>query len=185
MNVLYRTLLFIYSLIVFILSAIGIIVILNIGGMAENVAYRYQQLSSLPSFQWYGLGVGSFLFLVSMLFLFFGVRRRKTTSSIEEVTETGHMSISITAIDSLVYKAARKFPSIQDMKVQIRVNEGQTLNIGLKATVDGRIPIPTLTQQLQESVKTEIEKTTEMEVKEISVKITDIAKPKKSRARVE
>ncbi len=168
-----------------VLSAVAIISVLNVGGAAGNVINRYQQWLTIPSFRWFELGVVTFLFLVSVLFLIFSLRREKTPPDIEQVMENGHLSISVTAIDSLVRKKARKFNEIHDLKVRIRVNETQMVSIGLKAVVDGKTPIPILSKLLQEAVKEEIETIAEMKVDEVTVKITDIIQPKRSKVRVE
>lgn len=129
---------------------------------------------------WYGrweIGVlGAILFIISIRFLISGLKPKHSNESVIRTSEMGNISISINAVESLVLKLIRDIDKIKDIKVTIKkVQDG--VAIFLKIVVTHDVVIPELSLELQKDVKEYIEKSTGLNVRDVSVKVANIYNP--------
>lgn len=187
MNLFDRLILSLYSLALTILSIIVIAAALNLIPYelvqsnilavyeAENMRYAY-------------LGAAIVFFLISLKFLLQGFRRGKDRSQAEAIsqrTDIGHVSITVNTIESVALKAARKVRGVREVKSIIRSDDTGT-SILMKASVDGETPVPTIVEEIQRGVKDQVESIIGMAIKQVDVKITEVAQQPSTRlSRVE
>lgn len=187
MGALNRLLLFAYSLLFLIITALGTSMALNVGfGQEEVVSDWLDRFYRNPEARWSILALSVLALVFSLRLLWISLQIRKEDPGVDRLTEFGHVRISLETLESLAVKAARKVQGIRDLSARVRREGDHTsIGIGLKLTVDGDTPIQTLSEQLQQSVKTYVEEIAGVDVSQISVYIADTVKPERSRNRVE
>lgn len=173
MKMLDRLLLFIFSLTVLLLSGYA----LSVGAQwlgQDHVTALIESLysESLVAYTWVSVCV--LLLLISLRFLFVSLRRgRGLASSINQRTEHGDIQISLETVENLALRAANRVRGIKDLKARVKVNNAG-LEIVIRIIVDGESPIPTLTEEVQNQVKSLIEEITGIPVAEISVFVANV-----------
>ncbi len=103
--------------------------------------------------------------------------KEKSTTMINR-SDLGEVDITLDALDNLVNTVALQQEGVVDIKNRLRATEGG-LSIFLSGKVIPRVPIPELTENLQLLVKSYIEDTTGVNVKEVRVLVEDIGDEKK------
>jgi uncharacterized alkaline shock family protein YloU len=105
---------------------------------------------------------------------------------VEHKTEVGYIHISLSTIESIAMKAARRVKGVRDLTARIRHQAQQSsVTIGLKITVDGETPIQPLSEQLQQLVKEQVKAITGVQVSQVSVYVAQTVQPDKTRICVE
>lgn len=128
------------------------------------------------------MGAVAGIFLVgSILILLSGFRNRKIPESVINNGEMGSVSISFNAVENLILKAANNVERLKDVKVKLKPRE-DSLSIILKVTVAPDTNIPELTSELQRVVKDYVESMAGISVREIKVKVENIAIPQKQKS---
>lgn len=127
---------------------------------------------------------GLVLFLITVRLMFAGSGSKKEvqpTSTLVQATELGATFITLTAIDSMVQKHCRANNRIRNVVSCVRaVREGGvTLSVRLALMPD--TDIPTLSAELQKTLKEYVEKHSGINVREIGILIEDTASNPKSR----
>jgi uncharacterized alkaline shock family protein YloU len=185
MNLFDRFILTIYSLALTILSVIVLAASLHIVSF-ETALSTLQAIYELDTVRYAYAVAALIFFLISLKFLFQGFRRNKDRAAhaaIANQTELGGVSISLAAIEAIALKASRKIRGVKDVKAVIKANEAGT-SVLLKLTVDGETPIPGIVDGLQKSVKGQIESVVGLEIRDVDVKVAEVAQPS-TRLRVE
>jgi uncharacterized alkaline shock family protein YloU len=185
MNLFDRFILTIYSLALTILSVIVLAASLHIVSF-ETALSTLQAIYELDTVRYAYAVAALIFFLISLKFLFQGFRLKKNRAAHEAIvnqTELGGVSISLTTIEAIALKASRKIRGVKDVKAIIKANEAGT-SVLLKLSVDGETPIPGIVDGLQKSVKGQIESVVGMEIREVDVKVVEVAQPS-TRLRVE
>ncbi len=103
--------------------------------------------------------------------------KEKSTTMITK-SDLGEVDITLDALDNLVNTIALQQDGVVEIKNRLKATEGG-LSISLSGKVIPRVPIPELTENLQLLVKSYIEDTTGVTVKEIKVLVEDIGEEKK------
>nr|PZN03127.1 MAG: alkaline shock response membrane anchor protein AmaP [Bacillota bacterium] len=115
------------------------------------------------------------IFLLGSIFILIsGARVRRTPESIINSGEMGNVSISFSALENLVLKAANGVERLKDVKVQLKLRDN-SLSINLKVTVASDTNIPELSAELQKVVKDYVESMAGISVQEVAVKVENIA----------
>lgn len=97
-----------------------------------------------------------------------------------QTTDLGTVSITISAIEHLVSKAAKQVKGIKDIKSRVKpVAEGIALS--LQASINPESNIPMITQELQDTVKGYIEQIAGLKVVEAKVLVDYISQDLKPR----
>ena len=129
---------------------------------------------------WYGrweTGIlGAVLLVISVRLIFSGLRPKQPPESTIKNSEMGKVSISLTAVESLVLKLVRDIEKIKDVKVNIRKSENG-VSILLKMVVTHDVKIPDLSSELQKNVKEYIETATGLIVNDVSIKVDNVYNP--------
>lgn len=179
-----RIFLFLYSLIIGI-AAIFLIVI-SAGLVNDWVVLDFVQLlMERGPVGVTAIIIGVVLFLISVRFFYISVAAGSSKPpSIDQRTDFGDISISMETIENLTLKAAYKVNGIKDIKARVQIGQAGLI-IRVRAVVDGDIPIPTLTEEAQRSVKTFVEDITGLPVTAVNVFIANITQNQTFKSRVE
>lgn len=190
MGVLDRLLLFIYSFLLTVLSLLGVITGVTVGlAVAVGKEEILQFVSTMYGNVWFGSGLISFsvlFFFLSLRFLWVSVKRNNMTSKgIDQENDLGSIHISLTTIEEIVISSAKRVKGVHDLTARVYFDvERSMLSIGLKMVIDGKIPIQSLSKELQEVVKNQVEKIAGVEVDQVSVYIAQTKKSSQNRLRV-
>lgn len=127
---------------------------------------------------------GLVLFVITVRLMFAGSSGKKEvqpTSTLVQATELGATFITLSAIDSMVQKHCRANNRIRNVVSCVRaVREGGiTLSVRLALMPD--TDIPTLSAELQKTLKEYVEKNSGINVREIGILVEDTSSNPKSR----
>ncbi|GAK39911.1 alkaline shock response membrane anchor protein AmaP [Paenibacillus urinalis] len=178
-KILDRLLLFLYSLVV---GVVSVIIILLFSGLVPDLDMYIQNEQMLMAVI---LTVAIILFLLSIRFFYISVRRdHNTYPSVDQKTEYGDIQISMETIENLCLKASSKFRGVREVKSRIQVAQSG-LEITIRAVVDGESSIPELTSELQKAVHDHVQDITGIPVAVVSVYIANLVQSPNYKSRVE
>ena len=92
--------------------------------------------------------------------------------------ESGKLMISIETLESLVNSVAKGFGGTEEIKTRIELDKENNVNIFVNLIVGTDAVIKDLSSNLQKKIKEKIKSATDLEVKEVDIKIKNVA-PKK------
>ncbi|UOF90111.1 alkaline shock response membrane anchor protein AmaP [Fodinisporobacter ferrooxydans] len=165
MNILDRIVLCMYAIIVGLASAL-----LAFHGYGGNLLLHL--LAPLQGDMW-TFASGIVMFLLSIRFLFMRGKKTERFSSFVQRTTNGDVNISYQTLESLAIRAAQSMRGLAEMKASIIQAEGG-IAIKIRGLVQPDLNVPTLTEQLQEKVRTYVQDTTGIHVRSVTVSIRDI-----------
>ena len=129
------------------------------------------------------LGLAALLLVGLALYLLLQVwQRERSPDSLRQTTQLGDVSISLRAVESLVYRAARQVKGIAEVDVEVAA-AGEELQIDLSLLVAPDLRVPDVTREVQERVEAYVRETVGVPVSRVSVEVRNIAR--ESRSRVE
>lgn len=190
MGVTDRILLFVYSFVIGLLALLGAIFggffgIPTIWGEAEI----FQFIRGVHGNLWFSVPVMSFsilFLLVSVRMIWVSLNRSSSSDKgIDQETEIGSIHISLTTIEEIVISSAKRVKGVHDLTARVYYDrEESNLSIGLKMVIDGKIPIQSLSEELQKVVKNHVETIAGVEVDQVSIYIAQTKKSSQNRLRV-
>ena len=130
------------------------------------------------------LGVSIIFILLSIKCLFFDEKSKgkvKETQGVLLKNENAQLMISKETIDNIVKNAVAGFNNVKDCHTRIDVNEENQLRITLFLSVYENIVIKELASNLQNKIKEEVKKVSDLDVQEVNVKITSLQEIKNSK----
>ena len=179
-----KLLLFLYSIIVGVVSVFMLIV--GFGMVSMDVVdefvvklYRYDssQIATAVS--------AIVLFLLSLRFFIVSLQRGSSSApSIDQRTEFGDIRISMETIENLALKAASRQRGVKELRARIRATDAG-IEIVLRAVIDGESPIPQLTEDIQRAVKEHVEEITGIPVINVAVFVANVIQASTFKSRVE
>lgn len=178
-----RLLLFLFSFVMTILSALMLtigfnLVQLNTVNEFFTMVYRQTDIG----IAWI---VGSILLLlISIRFLLWGNFKEKAPASVHQRNNHGDVKISLETISNLALKAAHRIRGLKDVKTKVTVKD-EGLILSLKLNVEGDRPIPDLSEELQTTVKAYVEDIAGVPVSDITVYVANVVSHTSVRNRVE
>lgn len=177
--------LFMYSLIIGILSVVLFFVGLNLFPKKEFLKVVMQIDGTLDPLQLVIMSTGIVLFLLSVRFFLVAIKRSsKGPTTVEQRSDIGNIAISLDTIESLALKAAAKQRGLKDLRARISVTD-VGIEIAIRTFVDGDRSIPTLSQEIQRSVKAHVEEITGIAVDSVSVFVANITATSLTKSRVD
>lgn len=172
MDLLYRFIIFIMA-ILFMFASLLIAI----------YSFGFAEVDMLPDLvrsfyhQW-ELGVLFLLGFIAGSWIIYPFFTKEKSTTMINKSELGEVDITLNALDNLVNTVALQQEGVVDIKNKLRATEGG-LSISLSGKVIPKVPIPELTENLQLLVKSYIEDTTGVTVKEVRVLVEDIGDEKK------
>jgi uncharacterized alkaline shock family protein YloU len=187
LGVIDRLLLFLCSIGLAVLALVVCLTGLQIGIQPELVRAGMERFYQDLGWRWVTAAVSLSVLLISLRLLLVSLSRKKRIDpGVEHKTEVGYIHISLSTIESIALKAARRVKGVRDLTARIRHQAQQgSVTIGLKITVDGETPIQPLSEQLQQLVKEQVKAITGVEVSQVSVYVAQTVQPDKTRICVE
>ncbi|OGX60761.1 MAG: hypothetical protein A2189_08185 [Paenibacillus sp. RIFOXYA1_FULL_44_5] len=180
-RVLDRLLLFLYTLIVGVISIYALLAAWNVVNLGKFVNRLNQDQLAAVSV----IVIGIILLLISIRFFYISVRRSSSHApSIDQRTAFGDVRISLDTIENMTLKAASRIRGVSEIKAKVNVSSAG-LEIAIRLLVDGESPIPNLTEELQSMVKNHIEELSGIPVSDVSVFVTNIVQSHSFKSRVE
>lgn len=172
-----RVLLTIYSFL------IGVFTLLLILTPFSTWAFNWTSyLLKMYSSNWQNSIIPLLFLGTSIRFLFSGIKNNNKGKSQAVVRHTnfGEVNISLQAIEGMAQKSARTVPGLRDIKaVAHNIDDGVVIEINALALSD--VNIPESSTKIQQGIKEYIEECTGVNVREIKVKINNLANQSKGR----
>lgn len=170
-----RIILVLFSVIIFLQAILLICVITGIVNFTtvERIATLalYQEESSKIL-----LVIAVVCLICSIKCIFFGSSdKQKSNNGILMQNDNGKLLISKNSIENIVMSAVKGFDSITDVSVSTELDNFNNLIVNVNLVVSSKVIIKELTLNMQNKIKEEIKKTSDLDVKEVNVKITNIA----------
>ncbi|QGQ97104.1 alkaline shock response membrane anchor protein AmaP [Paenibacillus psychroresistens] len=114
------------------------------------------------------------ILLIGIRMFYIAVRPSSVNSpSIDQRTDFGDIRISVDTVENLALKAAQRSRGVKDLKARVSISPSG-LEIIIRTLVDGESSIPNLTEEIQQTVKTQIEEVTGIPVASVSVFVANI-----------
>lgn len=104
-----------------------------------------------------------------------GNEKKSKESGILMENGNGKLMISKATLESLVNSVVKGFDSAENVKTIINADANNNLNVLVNMEVGEDVIIKELTLNIQNKIKEAIKKTSDLEVKEVNVKIRNIA----------
>ncbi|AEE91544.1 conserved protein of unknown function [Tepidanaerobacter acetatoxydans Re1] len=169
MNLFDRIMLAVYAL---FFSLLAIVLILF---SVKIVSFQYVITSlSILYGRWETGVIGIVLLLISLRFLFYGLKSESVPETTVKDGELGRVCITLAAIENLALKVIRDIENIKDSKIKVKKQENG-ISILLKLTVNYDVIIPEMTSELQKTIKDYIETTAGISVNDIQISIDNVS----------
>ena len=125
------------------------------------------------------------ILLISIIFMLLAIkaifwtapadkRESKSGRDVLMKNDNGKLMISIETIESLVNSVVSQFNNVEDTKANIVVDEENNLSVLVNLVVEKDVVIKELSLNVQNKIKEAIKKTSDLEVKEVNVRIKNI-----------
>ena len=183
MKFLERFAMIIYSYIILVLAVVTSLIIFNwirLDILTEMIGVLLTGVISSKII----LGVCVIFILLSIKCLFFdetSKEKLKESQGILLKNENGKLLISRDSIDNMVKNAVMNFESVKECATKILVDEENQITIMLNLTVNENVIIKELASNLQVKIKEDIKKISDIEVKEVNVKIAHVQESKNNK----
>jgi uncharacterized alkaline shock family protein YloU len=168
-----KLLLFLYSLVVFIVSWIVLSAAWNWIPLSTT-KQAVDNIYTVKGPAYTTIVLTLVMLLISLRFLYISIRRgRSQAPSIDQRTEFGDIRISIETVENLSLKAAGRIRGVKDLRARVKINQSG-LEIMIRTIVDGDHSIPELTEEMQSGVKRYVEDITGIPVASVTVFVANI-----------
>lgn len=176
MNVFDRILLTIQTL---LFSIISILIVLfstrfiSYHNFSTSLQYLYGR--------WEVTVAGLVLLFISLKLLFSGLKVKRISETVIRNGDLGAVTISLGALENMVLSIIREVDNIKDVKVSIKaVDDG--VSIRLKLVVNFDVVIPEITEELQNTIKSNVESTAGVIVKDVKICVENVSNQSKQKA---
>ena len=183
MKFLERFALIVYSYIVLIIAVVLSLVIFNWLSL-DTVSEMVNNLLTGEITSKVTLGICVVFILLSIKCIFFDEKSKeklKQTQGILLKNENGELMISRDSIDNMVQNAIMGFENVVESNSKIDINSENQLIITLNIVVNENVIIKDLASNLQDKVKQEIKNISDLDVKEVNVKLIKLQSSKKNK----
>ncbi len=178
MKFLNRLILIIYSwlmLIISILLCLVIFRIIPIGQVEGFFEYAVYDLASTHTKVL--LGACLVFILLSLKCIFFGTKP-KTPSESQGVlleNDNGKLMITRETLENLVNSVAKGFEGTEEVHTKIELDRENNVNVYANLIVSTDVVIKELSTDLQNKIKEKVKNATDLEVKEVNIKVKNVA----------
>lgn len=168
------------SLVIFsvIILVLGLLMSLLVFGWIKiaTVIYLLQSALSIPTVVNIILVISVILILLAIKCIFFSSKEKEDkTEGILLQNENGKLLISVNTIENLVKGVVSGFSSVKSSSCKVNLDrQVNNVKVELNLTVGADTVIKELSVNIQDRIKEVVKNTTELEIKEINIKIKDI-----------
>lgn len=177
MKIIEKISLTIFSVIILIVSFLLSLILFNFLD-SYNVYYILQYITSVPMATNIALGISIILMLLAIKCIFFPSYNKEKTERMDGIlleNESGKLLISIETIENIVKGVIAGFEKVKSTNCKVRLDrQVNNVIIDLNLIVSSDTIIKELSTNLQARIKEVIKTTTEIEVKQINIKIKNI-----------
>lgn len=166
----------VFSILIFLASILIICIIagwIKLDSVSEfvNMALNNQNTSRVI------LGLAIFCLIASFKAIFFsGTTEKENKKGVLMQNDNGKLLISKSTIENIVQGVVKGFDSVEVADVSSDLDDLNNFSINVSLIVGKNVIIKDLTINLQNKIKETIKRTSDLEVKEVNVKIKDIYK---------
>ena len=124
------------------------------------------------------LGISIIFILLSVKCIFFDSGSKKEIEEAQGVlleNENGKLMISRETIQNLVNSVVVDFPSAEQVSTKIELDKENNVKVFVNLTVSSEAVIKDLSANIQAKIKEKIKNATDLEVKEVNIKIKNVA----------
>ena len=181
MKFLERFTLITYSLIILILSVIVSLLIFNWMDFVTVTEMVDALLTGSVSSK-ITLGFCVVFILLSIKCMFFDENSKEVIKEAQGIllkNENGQLMISRETIDNIVKNTVSGFENVIQCNTKIEVNEENQLNVTLFLTINENVVIKELASNIQNKIKTEVKRASDLDVQEVNVKVMSLQENKK------
>lgn len=125
------------------------------------------------------LAISVIFMLLSIKCIFFDSSSKEALKESQGIllkNENGQLLITKETLDNMVKSVVYEFSNIKECIPKIYVNEQNEIAVTLQIIVDEDVVIKDLASNLQNKVKEEMKRTSDLDVKEVNVKIVNVNK---------
>lgn len=177
MKVLEKIILIIYSILMLVVSII--LCLLVFGWLDMNLmGNMVKQILTGATSSNIVLVISILFILLSIKCIFFGSTSKKEEKERQGVlleNENGKLMISKDTLENLVNSVAKEFENAQDIVTRVDLDRENNVRVYATLVVSSNAVIKDLSANLQEKVKEKIKAATDLEVKEVNIKVKNVA----------
>ena len=174
MKFLDRFILVIYSIVMFLLSVLTAVLLFRWLDIETVHTFVRDTLFTEP-YSSIVLGVVIVFILFSIKALFFkGKDKRATKDGVLLQNDNGKLLISKDTLENLVINIARGFEGTENVVAKVGLDKENNLIVYVTLYVHPNVVIKDLTTNIQNRIKDAIKKTSDLETKEVNVRIRNI-----------
>lgn len=159
----------IYTLVFTALSAITVLVAL---GWSEPMRLLSGILTS-PDGRWATGAFGALFFLLGLRLLASLFRRREAGGALVRQAELGEVQIALGAVESFVDRVGRQVDGVRDLRARVMAGS-EGIRVHIRAKVGDNVHVPQLSEELQNTVRQQVQRVIGVDVEQISTMIDAI-----------
>lgn len=128
------------------------------------------------------LGISVIFILLSIKCIFFDKSSKESIKERQGVlleNESGKLMISKDTLENIVNSVANGFESTQEVKTRVELDKNNNVNIYANLIVSSDAVIKDLSVNLQNKIKEKVKATTDLDVKEVNIKVKNVAPEEK------
>ena len=169
-----RLILVLFSVLMFLQSVLVILIIvgwIKFEPVAEfaNMALTGAKTSKMI------LGLEAVILICALKCIFFdSSEKQNSVPGVLMQNDNGKLLISKPTIENIVISVVKAFDSVENVTVETDLDRTNSLIIDVNVVVAKDVIIKELTLNMQNKIKEAIKKTSDLEVKEVNIKIKDI-----------
>lgn len=169
-----KVILALFSVLIFIESVLIIclklnLIDINLVGDFILKAFRKEETANLI------FAISIVCLLCAIKCIFFEDKNEETkTKGVLMQNDNGKLLISKTTIENIVVSTVKGFPSVENVDVITELDGLNNLVVNVNLVVNENVIIKELSLNIQNKIKEAIKKTSDLEVKEVNVKIKNI-----------
>lgn len=170
----------IYSIIMLVIS---IMLCLIVFGWVDNsiIGDMINKILVNPTGSNIVLGISVAFIILSLICIFFDSSSKKNSKDKQGVllqNENGKLMISKNTLENLVNTVAKDFESAEEVSTNVELDKENNVTVFVNLIVSQNAIIKELTTNLQQKIKETIKAASDLDVKEVNIKVKNIA-PKK------
>lgn len=170
-----KVILALFSVLIFLQSVLVICVIAGLINVNTVSSFAIMALEGETTSKII-LGVEIVCLLCSIKCIFFDTSdKEKKSNGVLMQNDNGKLLISKPTIENIVKSVVKDFESVDDVSVDIDFDTVNNLIVNVNLVVSKDVIIKEITLNMQNKIKEAIKKTSDLEVKEVNVKIKNIS----------
>ena len=169
-----RVILFIYSILLALLSVILLYGLVDDGIFADLLSPLTTVVTN-PVSKFVYLGLLLLLLLSAVISIFFTITTGRLGKTRIRRTDIGFVDIGADAIESIAQNSAKAAQvGIKSARVRVTSSKNDNIKVTLNATVYSNVEIPAAMNKVQEKVKKDIERYTGIGVDSVTVRVSRV-----------